>query len=252
MLTKNELKYYSLLIEKKHRAAEKKFIIEGKKLTEEGLQSNYKSEIIICTNQFFQNNQVFIRSLDNKKIRLEVIKNHEFQKLSDTRNPQGIASVFHFPSMSEKNRYESKIIVALDNINDPGNLGTIIRTCDWFGVSDILLSDDTADIYNPKVLRATMGSVFHIRFDYRKNLPENFNLLKENGYKILTADLNGENVFNYNIKEKSVIVFSNETHGPSASTRSATDTYITIPGKGKAESLNVASSAAVILSQLTF
>lgn len=251
MLTNNELKYYSSLLQKKIRQREKKFIVEGLKIVEEGLASDYNCEIIFLTNSFTDNNTDRISSYSKKNIRVEVVKEEQFRKLADTDSPQGIAAVFNFikPDLSTEKIFKENLVIYLDNISDPGNLGTIIRTADWFGVKSILLSPDCVELYNPKVIRSTMGSIFHL------NLFEDFgtNHLKKYSekFKIILTDTFGENFYEFNFPEKKILVFSNEANGPSKEIQEIADARITIPKAGNAESLNVASAFAVVLSQLT-
>jgi len=138
----------------------------------------------------------------------------------------------------------------LDNISDPGNLGTILRNCDWFGVKNIFLSENIVDYTNPKVIRSSMGSVFHLNLfeDVKPNL---LNDLKGKGFEILCADTNGENIFTYQSETKKLLVLSSESHGPSKDFEKISDKKISIPRIGNAESLNVASASAVLLSHFT-
>lgn len=135
----------------------------------------------------------------------------------------------------------------IDNISDPGNLGTIIRTCDWFGVYNILITNESVEYLNPKVLRSSMGSVFHLNI-YDEVFENDIINLKSEGYQIISSDIKGKNVFNFNPEAKSVLVFSNESNGPSEMISELADKTISIPGKGRAESLNVSSAAAIIIS----
>ncbi len=164
MISKSELQYYSSLLTKKHRQLENKFLVEGKKSVFEGLTSSYKCEIVFVTNKFSEENENSLAQISKKKIRIETLKQKDFQNISDTETPQGIAAVFHKPKLqfSQTSFKDDKLIVMLDNISDPGNLGTIIRNCDWFGVKNILLSENIVDFTNPKVIRSSMGSVFHV------------------------------------------------------------------------------------------
>lgn len=252
MISKKELQYYSSLLTKKYRRAENKFIVEGKKSVLEGLDSSYECEIIFITNKFHEENEDTIVKIAKKKKKIETMKQKDFQKVSTTETPQGIAAVFIKPRLeySKTNLANDKIIVTLDNISDPGNLGTIIRNCDWFGIKNILLSESIVDYTNPKVIRSSMGSVFHL------NLFENFNEillnnLKNDGFEILCADTEGENVFIYQSEKKKILILSSEAHGPSKEIEKICDKKICIPKIGNAESLNVASASAVILALLT-
>lgn len=249
MLTKNQIKYYSALLNKKFRQQEKKFIVEGIKLIAEALDSNYSCEIIIALKESVTEN--LIKQLNRKKINTEIVKSADFEKLCDTKNPQGIIGVFNFKQQSTVDFEHEKLIVSLENISDPGNVGTIIRNCDWFGVENILLSSDCAEVYNPKVIRASAGSVFHLNIFEEKDFYNVLNGKKKNGFTILCADLNGENLYTFTSKQKIILVLANEANGPTKNLLDICDSRITIPQKGKAESLNVASASAVLLSELT-
>ena len=251
MITKNELKYFASLNQKKFRRLEKKFLAEGVKIVYEGISSGFPCEIVLATNDFIIGNDELINVIKHRYIRLEEIKNQDFEKISDTKSPQGIAAVFEaLETKFEQDKFtKGNIIVYLDNISDPGNAGTILRTCDWFGVKSVLLSRNSADYLNPKVIRSSMGSIFHLNI--LENADKYLQLLKEKGFKIISSDLNGKNIFKFNQPGKVVLVLSNESSGPSPEILRMAEEKITIPGKGKAESLNVASAAAIILAHLT-
>lgn len=253
MISSNEIKYYSSLRIKKFRDSENKFIVEGDKIVSEGLNSDYKCEILFMTKGFENSKKDFLTSIKDRNIRLEVLKNKEFNRLTSTITPQGIAAVFS-KKRSKKNiekTINGKLVVYLDEISDPGNLGTIIRNCDWFGIKELLISKSSADYLNPKSVRASMGSLFHINIFDNIISSELFPKIKLAGYKILSSDLNGINIFEYKLEQKSIIIFSNESAGPSNELKNFIDNKITIPRFGGAESLNVASASAVILGQLT-
>lgn len=250
MISKNELKYYSSLLQKKFRTLESKFIAEGKKIVEEGINSNYECEIVFVTNDFNGKEQDFVDSIKGKVKRFEIIKSTEFSKLTETKSPQGIAGVFSTSNkiQNELSKINSPKIVCLENISDPGNLGTIIRTCDWFGFQNLILSKDSVELFNPKAVRSSMGSVFHLNIYENIDLIKGLSSFKKKGYKFLCADLNGDNVFNYDFPDKYILFFCNEASGPSNELLSIIDNSITIPKLGKAESLNISAAAAIILS----
>lgn len=250
MLTQNELKYYSVLLQKKYRKKENKFIVEGKRSVEEVLKSKYKCELVIMNESFAQKDSSMISNL-SKEIRTEIIPDKNFQKLTDTKSSQGIAAVASMISSSMEISKDENLVVALEDISDPGNVGTIIRTCDWFGVSSVIISPDSVDLFNPKVIRSTMGSLFHVNVYESSDFYADLTELKKMGRKILCSDMNGENVFTHKIKEKAVLILSNEAHGPSEALLKLSDEIITIPRYGNAESLNVASAAAVMIAQLS-
>jgi len=250
MISKSKLKYFASLNQKKFRQKEKKFIVEGLKSVTEGLNSKYSCDAILYTKYFAETNPDVIKSIFFFKAEKFEIKNPEFLKISDTKTPQGIAAVFQYPLHKNYPKQSDSSIVYLDNINDPGNLGTIIRTCDWFGVNTLLLSKECAEFTNPKVVRSSAGSIFHIEI-HTDVSAENLGEMKNKDYKIFCSDLAGENIFKIKFPEKLVVVFSNEAHGPSKEILEIADKKITIPKTGNAESLNVAIASGIILAQLT-
>jgi RNA methyltransferase, TrmH family len=252
MISKKELQYYSSLLTKKYRKAENKFLVEGKKSVLEGLESSYKCEVVFVTDRFSEENAETITSIPTTKHKIITLKQKEFQKISDTETPQGIAAVFYKPKLqfSQTSFKEDKIIVMLDNISDPGNLGNIIRNCDWFGIKNILLSENIVDYTNPKVIRASMGSIFHLNI-FEEVQTSMLLEIKEKGFEILCADIEGENVFSYRSEKKKILILSSEAHGPSKESEMIGDKKICIPKIGNAESLNVASASAVMLAVLT-
>ena len=250
MISKNELKYYSSLLKKKFREIENKFIAEGEKIVEEGLKSKFICEKVFLTKEFYDNKLSYLDNPGINKNILEILGAQEFTKISDTINSQGIAAVFQIPNNEiNPDKINSSIIVCMDNISDPGNVGTILRNCDWFGVNEIILTKGSVEVYNPKTIRASMGSIFHLKI-YREMESSFLSKLKENGYKILVTDIKGENINSFVFPGKAVIIFSNESLGPSGEVMEISDDLITIPGYGMAESLNVASASAVILNRV--
>jgi RNA methyltransferase, TrmH family len=247
MISKNILKHIISLQQKKIREAEMEFIAEGKNNVEEGLKSSYRCNYLLYTEEFISSHPQFINWAEEKNVRHAPASETDFNKASGSVNPQGILAVFEIPDRIDPDFKIDEPIIYLDDISDPGNVGTIIRTCDWFGFKSIILSKSCADIYNPKTVRSSAGSLFHL------NLYAGYDLspkIKLNGFKILAADMKGENIYSYKFDQKIVLVFSNEAHGLSDAVKNYADTIITIPKSGEAESLNVASAAAVILSHI--
>lgn len=251
MISNNELKYYASLLNKKYRKIENKFLIEGTKIVEEAIASNYDCEYVFITTKFEETNPELIKKIRSFKIPVEVIKSTEFQRISDTKAPQGIAAVLKKKNAAfSPSLIKDKILVYLEDISDPGNLGTIIRNCDWFGINNILLSKESAEVFNPKVLRASMGSVFHLNIFEDITLKE-ITHLKNSGYDFICSDTEGKNVFDFKWIDKIILFLSNESEGPSQELLSIAEHTITIPHSGKAESLNVASASAIMLAVLT-
>jgi TrmH family RNA methyltransferase len=250
MITKNELKYYNSLLQKKFRKLENKFLCEGKKVVLECLQSRYQSEIIFVTQKFFENEEEHIKKIDSFGTRVVKLKSIDFRKVSVTRAPEGVAGVFYIKNIKPKfTEINDPIIIYLENISDPGNLGTIIRNCDWFGIKNIFLSPESAEIYNPKVIRASMGSIFHLNIFEEISL-DDILLLKKSGYEFICSNVEGESVYNFTKPKRSVLLFANESNGPSENLISHSDEIISIPGRGNAESLNVSSASAILLNEL--
>lgn len=246
---KSELKEITKLKQKKYRQILGKFIVEGKRLVLEGLNSRIVCNNIILSNLFAEKEKEFVAFLNDNKLKFSTVTQKEFDIISSTKNPQGVAAVFEIPSKKELD-FNDELVICLENISDPGNVGTILRTCDWFGVNTVFLSNDCADVYNPKVLRASMGAVFNLTIFDNINLVETLTLLKSKLYKIYIADMHGADYKELPMKDKMVITFCNEAFGPSEKIKQISHESITIPRKGKIESLNVSAAAAVIISHL--
>jgi len=249
-ITKNELKDIASLQNKKYRKQQKRFIIEGKRLVEQVLSSRYVCKQILVTPEFEKNNQPFLSLVKISGKAVEVIKSTEFNKISDTKTPQGIAAIMQIPEKQNIN-FGEKLIVALENISDPGNMGAVLRNCDWFGARTIIVSENSADVYNSKVLRSSMGAALNLNIVICKNFLETLLNIKSKKFSILTADIDGESLYSYTPQGKNIIVFSNEAKGPSKALLEICAEKITIPKKGQVESLNVACASSVILSELT-
>ena len=251
MISQNEIKYFSSLLQKKYRKRESKFIVEGRKTVLEGIKSEYECEVALITEKFQQKEHNYLDELKSSGIQTIKIKSSDFRRLSDTKSPEGIAAVFNkYNNKPVIKKLKDKIIVYLDDISDPGNVGTIIRNCDWFGINTIFLSSESAEIFNPKVIRASMGSIFHI--NAFEDIPlTGLSELKDIGYEFVVADTSGDDVFDFIKSSNTILFFSNESAGPSDELLSTADRSVTISGKGRAESLNVASSSAILLAELT-
>ncbi len=249
-LSLNQIKYFSSLLTKKGRKKENKFIVEGKRIVDEALKSNFEIQTVIVTTDFVEKNeQLLVKWGISDKLFL--INQKDFRRISDTKSPQGIAAVVINRNVSSKVDITDKLIVALENISDPGNLGTILRNCDWFGIKHVIINQYCAELENPKTIRASMGALFHLNIIDDNDFYSSLSELKKSGYQIISSDLGGKDIFKFNRPEKTVVVFSNEAFGPSIDIKNIADYSVTIPRIGNAESLNVASASAVILSQLT-
>jgi RNA methyltransferase, TrmH family len=250
MIPKNKLKYYFLLLEKKYRDLKKQFIAEGLKTIEEGLKSSYPCEAVLMTVEFETANEKFFNKC---KVPIELVNGKDFNQLSDSFNHEGIAAVFNYPKVKDLNNIDSRIIVFLEDITDPGNLGTIFRNCEWFGIKDIVLSKNCSDPFSPLTIRSSMGSIFHLNIYDEADLYQFLPLYKKKGYNLLCADTEGEDIYSFHPDEKNIMILSSEAHGLTAGILRLSDHRIAIPKYNKYNSnelLNVASSSAVILSCL--
>ena len=246
MITKQQLKHYSSLKEKKYRGIYRKIFVEGKRLVSEALQSRYPCEVIIATENFLDSG--YDDMLLGRQV--EIVSEKEFKNLSDTETSQGIGAVLHIPKYNENmHSLTGDRLLYFDCIKDPGNAGTIIRTASWFGIYDIVIGKTSVDIFNPKVVRSTMGGLFSMNIiedslDYTK-----FFEAKEAGYIVVATQLHGENILQYTMPDKIMLILGSEAFGIDKKLLEHVDVSVTIPKAGKGESLNVAAAASIILSQ---
>jgi RNA methyltransferase, TrmH family len=254
MLTKTEIKFLKSLQIKKNRDEEKCFLVEGKRSVEEAINYKHGIEVILITHELADKNIDLINKLNDLSIRYEVLNAKDVDSISDVQNSQGIIAKVNYLNSEEDNLFLKnslkKRFLVLDGIADPGNMGTIIRTADWFGMDGIITCNNSVDIYNPKVVRSTMGSIFHLPIIESEQTPELMKKLKEKKFFVFAADIEGEPYKETTYPANTVIVFGNEAHGISEGISQFIDKKITIPKEGNAESLNVAISAGIIMSHI--
>lgn len=254
-LSKNEIKYLHSLSQKKVRQTEKKFILEGWRALKEALNSSFQIELVAVLPQFLENPDYAktISEIEERKILVKELTELELKKIADTVHSQGIIALTHqrASSLDHSLLRRSSLIVVVDSISDPGNLGSIIRSADWFGVDAVLLGKGCVELYNEKVVRSTVGSIFHLPIiegvDLQQALPE----LKKNDFWVMAASADGkESYILAKAKAKNVLVFGNEAHGVSREIRGMADTVVKIPKFGHAESLNVGVASGILLAHL--
>jgi TrmH family RNA methyltransferase len=256
-LTKNKLKELRELTNKKHRDEQKKFIVEGVRLVEEAVNSDFQVLEAFYTKDLpdHPSGKPLLQSLKKKTSQLNEISTREMEIISETVTFQGIVAVVRqkkvsVESMLSKNNAAS-VLVAFDSVSDPGNLGSMVRTCDWFGVQGILIGRNSVELYNPKVLRATMGGIFHLPIVDGIDLLSTISNAKALGYKVYVTDIDGETHFDkVRYDHKSLIVFGNEAWGVSDQVKQLADVRLVIRRYGAAESLNVGVACGVVLSSL--
>lgn len=235
MVSKNQIKLIRKLTQKKYRNEWGLFLVEGRKSIQEFIKSGFSLHTLWAT-----------KAWDSPLKNLQIVTQEELNQISSLKQPEDGVAVFHKKEITID---ESDIVVALDQVRDPGNLGTIIRLCDWFGISDLICSEQTVDCYNPKVIQATMGSLARVRVRY-----ESLTTFLETTDRVpLAAVINGKNVYQRGLPRRAVLVMGNEANGISAELQQKIPNKISIPRFGtmqQAESLNVAVSTAILLSEL--
>jgi len=242
---------YSLLKQKKYRDSENKFLIEGIHLVEECLKSKYyrdNIEKIFVLNGF--SDKSFLNKIDSRAD-VVFLDKKKFSKLSETVTPQGVIAVVSKNSKHSLRHSSQKVTVAVDSINDPGNLGTIIRTCYWFNVDELIVSKNSADIFNSKVIRSSQGAIFNVNIKSEVDLKNDLEMKLKDSLEIILCDVNTENYlseFTFNKNKNYVLVFGNESKGISKSILQNKDyRKIKIKNYSECESLNVAVAAGIVI-----
>ena len=236
------------LKEKKYRDLSNSYIIEGIKLIKEAIvESKQIKQIIVCEENI--NNGGIDQKLLYEIAKYECIyvTKKIFSLISDVQNPQGIMAVIEKQNSEDNIDYKEDVIVVLDGIQDPGNLGTILRTIDSVGLKQVIVSKETADAYNPKVVRSTMGAIFRVNIIESDNLIETLKNLKKHKYKVMATSLETNNNIYDVYYNKKVIVIGNEANGVSQEILDFADEKIKIPMLGRTESLNASVATSIIL-----
>ena len=244
MISKSEIKFIKSLNLQKFRDKNNVFKVEGWRTIKEFLSSDYKLIDLFVTNDFIKNDPF----LDSKPFR--VIQKMELHKISSLKTPNQTLAIFHKKKMDYKlNFLKENLVIALEDISNPGNLGSIIRTADWFGVKSIVCSLKSVDVYNPKVIQASMGSLSRVSVSYT-DFSDFLLQLKKANVQTFGADLNGESFYGKKI-QKGVIFFGKESSGLSKNTCSLVSQKIKIPTKNElCDSLNLSVSFGIIMSEL--
>jgi TrmH family RNA methyltransferase len=237
MVSKNQIKLITSLQQKKYRIANKLFFAEGVKGIQELLDSDFELDHMYTTQNDFD---------EVSKEKKTIISENDLKKITALATPNSCLAVFKMPT--EKPVLETGLIVALDSIRDPGNLGTILRLCDWFGIQQVLCSKETVDVYNPKVVQATMGSIARVNINY---IDLN-TFLATTKLPIFGTFMDGSNIYKSELPKQGIIIMGNEANGISTELEKLVTSRLTIPRFGnlqKTESLNVATATAIVLSE---
>jgi TrmH family RNA methyltransferase len=242
------------LLQKKYRTEYGCFVVEGKKGVLDAVQSGAKIKQLVVTTDFFREQSEFcalpqIREFFDQSLAVELHES-EFRRVVDSVTPQGIAAVVQTPHHELADVFKGKVVAVLEDIRDPGNLGTMIRTADWFGVSGVILIGG-ADPYQPKVVRSSMGSIFHVPILISQNISQEISELKEQGFRVLvTRPEAPEKPLHSTKVQKTCVIFGNEAEGTSDFIDALADDAFSIPKFGQAESLNVAVSFGILMYEL--
>ena len=241
-LTKNEIKFLKSLQIKKQRDISKRFVIEGEKMVNELLtQSKYEIDTIYHTNIF---------DIDSvpTSINCELISDKDLERISGFKKANKVFAIVKQVSNNTIDYNEKNLILVLDDINDPGNLGTIIRTADWFGVTQIIASKNTVELYNSKVIQSSMGAIYRINFVVADLINEITNL-NQNDFTVSAAIIHGDNIYKSKLPTKTALLMGSESHGISNELLELINLKISIPNFGNSESLNVAMATGILLSE---
>jgi TrmH family RNA methyltransferase len=238
MISKNELKYIQSFAHKKQWAQESVFIVEGPKLVGELLESDWVIEKIYGVEEWAS-------SWGNSIPNFNIVSAVELERMSQLQQANQVIALVQKKQYAEPLDYKGQCTIILDGIQDPGNLGTIIRTVDWFGGAQILVTEDTAGLYNPKVIQSTMGSFLRVRVEVIDNIPA---LLKKNPLPVYGALLDGTSIYQTSFSKEGFLIIGNESKGIRETLIPVINHAIAIPRMGHAESLNAAVATGVILS----
>lgn len=246
MISKSLLKQIKSLEQRKFRKESGLFVAEGGKTVQDLLDLGLECTAIIATEEWLKSHRL------NTKIKIDVASEEEMKKASFLRTPQGILALFRQQQHdTDLTVPERELCLALDNIQDPGNMGTIIRIADWFGIKNIYCSNGTVDIYNPKTVQATMGAIGRVKVHYI-DLPQMIASLNEKAH-IYGTFLDGENIYSYPLSEKGLVIMGNEGNGIGNECEKLIKERLLIPnypaGCKTSESLNVSVATAIICSE---
>jgi TrmH family RNA methyltransferase len=244
MLSKSQIGFIKSLHQKKYRKEHGIFIIEGIKSIVEFIPSDYEIHSVYFLPQY----QPLLPKLP-ANIKLFEVTSAELEKISTLQAPQGILALVNIPQTTaiDLNTLRNKFSLVLDGVQDPGNLGTIIRTADWFGIEHVICSSNTVEVYNPKTVQATMGSLCRVKVSYQ-DLPD---LIKEAGIPVFGAMLNGSSLYETQWGNEGLVILGNEGQGVSPEIVDLISRPVTIPRVGHGESLNVAVSAAIFCADIS-
>ena len=243
MITKNTIKQIASLRQQKFRKELGLFVVEGRKMVEELLRSDFETTGLFATETFLADYPSFADA--------EIVNEVQMEQMSGQDTPPGILAVVKIPEQSDI-KTSSPYVLALDGIANPGNMGTLIRTAEWFGINDVVCSNDCVELWNPKTVQATMGSLFRVKV-WKTGLHAFLRQAKDEGKAVYGALLEGEDLFQIKAKPEGIIVIGSESHGIRADVLPCITHPVTIPrmGGSATESLNAAVAGGIIIAEMT-
>ena len=243
MPTKNTIKQIASLRQQKFRKELGLFIVEGRKMVEELLHSDFETERVYASEAFLAGYPSFSKA--------EIVSEMQMEQMSGLDTPPGILAVVRIPEQGEIKTI-SQLVLALDGIANPGNMGTLIRTAEWFGIHDVVCSMDCVELWNPKTVQATMGSLFRMKV-WKTDLADYLRHAQSDGKAVYGALLEGENLFQMKAKSEGILVIGSESHGIRADVLLCITHPVTIPrvGGSATESLNAAVAGAILMAEMT-
>ncbi len=254
-ISKNELKYLRSLTQKKFRAAEKKFLLEGWRALKEALNSSFEIDFIALLPKFLEDPDYksLVREINQRHVDIKELSELELRQLSETVHSQGVVALVRQKEyvLDDQTLKQGTMIAVGDAISDPGNVGSILRSADWFGTDLVILGKGCVELYNEKVVRSTVGSIFHVPVVEGVDLLTVIPGLKKQGYAVVALSGDGKDGYEkLRWGEKNALVFGNEAHGVSREVRSVCDYVVKIPKFGGAESLNVGVACGIIMAHV--
>lgn len=250
--TSNQRMKEIVQLQKKSRARNQAgvFIVEGIRMVREAPEERLVQ--LYLTEEFYKKHRNELPTSDGDLTKIEFVAPAVFEHISDTSTPQGVLAVVRQCRYSREDIFNGDHILVLDNLQDPGNLGTVFRTAEAAGATGIIMSKDTVDIYNPKTIRSTMGAVFRMPFIYVESLPESIAELQSKGVRVYAAHLDGKRFYDEeDYRGGTAFLIGNEGNGLRREAADCADTWIRIPMEGQAESLNAAVAAAVLMFEVS-
>ena len=254
-ISNSELKYIRSLSQKKTRLAEKKFVLEGWRSLKEVLNSSAKVDLVAVLPRFLEDPDYenILVKLKERKVPIKELNEADLNRVADTVHAQGVVAIVQQKtySLDDDALRRASLVVAAESVNDPGNLGSIVRSADWFAADFVLFGQGCVELYNEKVVRSTVGSILHVPVVEGADLPTTLTRLKRDGFSVIAFSGDGkESYTDRRQADRQVLVFGNEAHGISREVRDVSDAVVRIPRYGKAESLNVGVACGIVLAHV--